>query len=186
VSNDPYEELDSPRSDDKPRAHARRSRSYEQQQGGPNGPDWERPRRYEAYPELKTRVGLPNMSRLGLMAGAIAIAAIALFFLPALLGLGSGGGSAGASVGPSAGVASQSIAPTAVPAPTALVYTIKKNETLSKIATAHGITLDELLAANPQIKNPNKITEGQQITIPAPSEAPPDQLGGSPEASATP
>jgi LysM repeat protein len=126
------------------------------------------------------------MSRLGLMAGAIAIAAIALFFLPALLGLGGGGGSAGASANPSVVVASQSVAPTAVPAPTAAVYTIKKNETLSKIATAHGITLDELLAANPQIKNPNKITEGQQITIPAPSDAPPDQVGGSPEASAAP
>jgi LysM repeat protein len=66
-----------------------------------------------------------------------------------------------------------------VPAATPVLYVIKKNETLSKIATAHGITLDELLAANPQIKNPNKITEGQQITIPAPGDASPDQGVGS-------
>jgi len=102
-----------------------------------------------------------------------------------ITGLGGGGGPAGASGSPSAAVASQSVAPTAVPAPTALVYTIKKNETLSKIATAHGITLDELLAANPQIKNPNKIVEGQQITIPVPQSSAPDEFGpsGSPAAS---
>jgi hypothetical protein len=180
------EDLDSSGHDDEPpRRPARRSRAYEQHLGGPDGPDWERPRRYEAYPTLKTRVGMPNLSRLGLMAGAIAIAAIALFFLPALLGLGSGGGPAGASANPSAGAPSQSLAPTAVPAPTPVLYVIKKNETLSKIATAHGITLDELLAANPQIKNPNKITEGQQITIPAPSDASPDQGGGSAAPSAS-
>jgi hypothetical protein len=176
-----YEELgSSDHDDDAPRRPARRARAYEQHLGGPDGPDWERPRRYEAYPTLKTRVGMPNLSRLGLMAGAIVIAAVALFFLPALLGLGGGGGgSTGASASPSAGAPSQSIAPTPVPAATPVLYVIKKNETLSKIATAHGITLDELLAANPQIKNPNKITEGQQITIPAPGDASPDQGVGS-------
>jgi LysM repeat protein len=174
------------RVDDQPRRPARRSRAYEQHLGGSDGPDWERPRRYESYPVIKTRAGLPNLSRLGLAAGAIAIAAIALFFLPAILGLGSGAGPAGASPSPSAAaVSSASVAPTAVPAPTAALYTIKKNETLSKIATAHGITLDELLAANPQIKNPNQIKEGQQITIPAPSGAP-DQGGSSPQASGSP
>jgi LysM repeat protein len=73
-----------------------------------------------------------------------------------------------------------------VPAPTPVLYTIKKNDILSKIASAHGVTLEELLAANPQIKNPNKITEGQVITIPAPSGAPPDQVGGSAQPSASP
>jgi LysM repeat protein len=47
------------------------------------------------------------------------------------------------------------------------------------VAKAHGITIEELLAANPAIKNPNKISEGQQITIPAPSDAPPDTVEGS-------
>jgi LysM repeat protein len=127
---------------------------------------------------IKTRAGLPNVSRLALMAGAIAIAAIALFFLPAILGLGSGGTPAGASGSPSAAAPSASVAPTPAPVATPALYTIKKNETLSKIATAHGITLDELLAANPQIKNPNQIREGQQITIPTPG-ASSDQGGAS-------
>jgi LysM repeat protein len=48
-----------------------------------------------------------------------------------------------------------------------------------KIAAAHGITIEELRRANPTIKDPNKISEGQQITIPPPSAAPPDTIGGS-------
>jgi LysM repeat protein len=124
------------------------------------------------------------MSRIAVMAGAIAIAAAALFFLPALLGIGGTGSPAGASAGPSASATRPSLQPTDPPAPTPILYTIKKNETLSRIATAHGITLAELLAANPQIKNPNKITEGQQITIPTPSGGPPSQAAGSASPSA--
>ena len=66
------------------------------------GPAWEGMRRYEAYPEIKARAGLPGLPgrpglpRLAVLAGAIAIAALALFMLPALLGVGgpSGGSSA--------------------------------------------------------------------------------------------
>jgi LysM repeat protein len=129
-------------------------------------------------------MALPNLPRIAVMAGAIAVAAVALFFLPAILGIG-GGGNPAASVRPSV-APSASVLPTEAPPPTPGLYTIKKNETLSKIATAHGITLEELLAANPQIKNPNKIAEGQQITIPSPSDAPPDQVGSSAEPSAAP
>ena len=167
-----------------PRRPARRPRAYEQHLGGTDGPDWERPRRYEAYPTIKTGMNFPNLSRVAVMAAAVGVAAVALFFLPAILGIGGGGSPAGSvrsSVAPSA-----SLAPTEPPAPTPFLYTIKKNDTLSKIATAHGITVDELRAANPQIKNPDKIVEGQQITIPTPSEAPPEQIGGSAEPSAAP
>ena len=168
-------------SDDHGRTSARRPRAYAQHLGGTDGPDWERPRRYEAYPTIKTRVGLPAVPRILGLAGLVVVLALALFFLPGILNLGGGtaspGGSAGSSLRPAA---STSHAPTEPPAATPIVYTIKKNETLSKIATAHGITLEELLAANPQIKNPDKISEGQQITIPTPSAAPPDTIGSSP------
>jgi LysM domain len=163
----------------------RRPRAYDQHLGGPSsGPDWERPRRYEAYPTIKTRVGMPAIPRLAVLAVVIALAALALFFLPAILGLGGKSGPSGAS--PSVSVApSVSIEPTTAPAATPILYTIKKNETLSKIAIAHGITLQQLLDANPTIKNPNKITEGQQITIPTPDASVPDEFGpsGSPAAS---
>jgi LysM repeat protein len=163
----------------------RRPRAYDQHLGGPSsGPDWERPRRYEAYPTIKTRVGMPAIPRIAVLAALIALAALAFFFLPAILGLGNKSGPGGAS--PSASVApSVSTEPTTAPAATPILYTIKKNETLSKIATAHGITLQQLLDANPTIKNPNKIVEGQQITIPTPQSSVPDEFGpsGSPAAS---
>ena len=55
---------------------------------------WERPRRYEAYPTLKTRIGLPSIPRVGLAALAVIVAAIVLFSLPFVLRLGGdqGGG----------------------------------------------------------------------------------------------
>src|SRR5262245_19155709 len=152
-----------------PAPPARRPRAYDQHLGGPVGPDWERPRRYEAYPTIKTRVGLPAIPRIAVMVVALAIAAVALFFLPALLGLG--GSNNGATPPPSvAATPSASLEPTPTPAPTPVTYTIKKGDTLSKIAAAHGLTLDELMAANPTIKDPNKISEGQQIIIPVPQQ----------------
>jgi LysM repeat protein len=138
------------------------------------GPSWERARRFEAYPTIRSRAGLPALPRLAVMAGALVIAAIALFFLPALLGVGGGDGDGGPTASPSASQAapSASQAPTAPPEPTAQVYLIKAGDTLSKVATAFDLTLEELLAANPQITDPDKVGIGDEITIPAtpPSE----------------
>ena len=47
-----------------------------------------------------------------------------------------------------------------------VMYKVKAGDTLGKIATAYHITLKELLAANPQIKNPNLIHVGELIKIP--------------------
>jgi LysM repeat protein len=168
--------------EDEPARRSRtRPRAYNQHLGGPEGPDWERPRRYEAYPTIRTRVGLPKVRvpSIAIMAGAVAILALALFFLPGMLNLGGGGTTSPTAPPSSAAAPSASVAPTVPPAPTPVVYTIKKGDTLSKIATANGITVDELLAANPAIKDPNKISLGQQIVIPTPSEAPPDEVGAS-------
>ena len=63
-------------------------------------------------------------------------------------------------------VATAKPSPTVPPAPTPQVYVIKAGDTLWKMAKRFGITLEELLAANPSIKNPNKISIGQQIVIP--------------------
>jgi hypothetical protein len=135
-------------------------------------------RRYEAYPTIRSRAGLPSLPRVAVLAGALGIAALALFMLPALLGIGGGGGPAGSpSASRPAPTASAEITPQ--PAPTAQVYVIKEKDTLSKVAKRFGITLDELLAANPEIKNPDKISIGQQIIIPLPAED-----GAAPSASA--
>ena len=137
------------------------------------GPAWERMRRYEAYPTIKTRVGLPGMpglSRVALVAAAVAIAALALFMLPALLGIGGGGSGSPAPSGSRPAVTSKP-SPTVPPAPTPQVYVVKAGDNLGKIAKKYGLTIDQILAANPAIKNPNKISLGQEIVIPLPAAA---------------
>ena len=47
-----------------------------------------------------------------------------------------------------------------------VMYKVKAGDTLGKIATSYHITLKELLAANPQIKNPDLIHVGELIKIP--------------------
>ena len=46
-------------------------------------------------------------------------------------------------------------------------YTVKSGDTIWKIAVKHQVGMSEIIAANPQIKNPNLIYPGQKITIPA-------------------
>jgi LysM repeat protein len=143
------------------------------------GPSWERPRRYEAYPSLRTRVGLPSISAppLALAAAALVIAALALFFLPALLGVGSPSGQTGASPTASRSASpSVSAAPTPSPAPTPQVYVVAAGDTLSRIASRFGVTVEQILAANPQITNPNRIAVGDEITIPTVDEAAPSVI----------
>ena len=60
----------------------------------------------------------------------------------------TGGGSAGAAAGETA------------------AYTVRKGDTLWGIAGRYGVTLTALIAANPQIKNPNLIYPGDRVNIP--------------------
>ena len=45
-------------------------------------------------------------------------------------------------------------------------YTVRRGDTLWSIAGRFGVTLTELIAANPQIKNPNLIYPGEKVRIP--------------------
>jgi LysM repeat protein len=138
------------------------------------GPAWERARRYEAYPTIKTRTAMPGLPRVAVLAVALAIGALGVFLLPTLVGIGGGGG--GPTPGPSGSgaVATASPSPSTPPAPTAQVWVVKAGDTMSKIAARFGITPEALCAANKTtIKNCDKIKIGDQITIPAP---PPDEF----------
>ena len=154
-----------------------------------DGPSWEKARRYEAYPSIKTRAGLSGISgvpTIAILAGGVVLAAVILFFLPGVLGVGRDGGSGAApSASPSPSAEeSASASPTPIPEPTPTVYTIKTGDTLSKIARKFNVSLDALLAANKDtIKNPNRIRVGDEIVIPLPeTEQVPSEASPSPSA----
>ncbi|HEX5590228.1 MAG TPA: LysM peptidoglycan-binding domain-containing protein [Candidatus Limnocylindrales bacterium] len=137
------------------------------------GPSWERPRRMEAYPTLKTRMGLGSLSMPPILVGvaAVVLAAVALFFLPTLLGLGnppapdaSPSPSVAASPDPSASVPP----PTPTPGPTQQIYVVQGGDTMSRIADRFGVPLQALIDANSEtIPNPDLLEIGQEVIIPA-------------------
>ena len=129
-------------------------------------PSWERPLRRDAYPDLRTRVGLPMIPRLWLGAIALVVAGIVLFLLPTLMPGFFSGQQAATPVPTPTAAPSVSVAPTPPPLPTPFVYTVVQGDTLSGIAGRYGLTISQLLKANPQIKNENQLGIGDKLTIP--------------------
>jgi len=141
----------------------------------PSAPSWERPRRFEAYPSLKAGTGrvaaLPRPVLYGLI---VLIVGVALFATPFVLRIFTSGDGAGATPTSSASAsAGASAAPsiTPVPSPSPVVYVVKAGDVLSRIAARFGVTVDQIVKANPQIKNPDKLALGDQLVIP-PAVAP--------------
>ena len=58
------------------------------------------------------------------------------------------------------------------PSPTFTPYVVQPGETLSTIAKSYGVTLQAILAANPDITDPKYVKTGQHILIPPPGWAP--------------
>ena len=57
-------------------------------------------------------------------------------------------------------------AETPLPTPTPFAYTIQQGDTISSIALEFGVSIDDLVAANPEI-SPNAMSVGQVINIPS-------------------
>ena len=115
-----------------------------------------------------------GISRIGVAAVAVVLAAVVLFFIGPML-LGIGGSNPGGGGAPAASQPAEELTPTPIPtekpAPTPQVYTVARGDTMLKIAKKFGVTMEALLAANPKIKNPNKIGVGDPINIPVPEAA---------------
>lgn len=62
-------------------------------------------------------------------------------------------------------------AETPLPTPTPFTYTVQRGDTISSIALKFGVSIDDLLAANPDI-SPNAMPVGQVINIPSNPENP--------------
>ncbi|AKT38531.1 N-acetylmuramidase domain-containing protein [Chondromyces crocatus] len=52
-------------------------------------------------------------------------------------------------------------------AQSATTYTVRPGDTLSKIASDNGTTVGQIMSANPQISNPNRLSVGQNIRVPS-------------------
>lgn len=50
-------------------------------------------------------------------------------------------------------------------APVAIEYVVKRGDSMAKIARRHGLTLGQLIALNPQVKNPARIYAGQILIV---------------------
>jgi hypothetical protein len=48
------------------------------------------------------------------------------------------------------------------------IYVVKRGDTLAAVAARYGLTLDEVLARNPKIRDPGLIVLGQKIRMPTP------------------
>lgn len=55
-----------------------------------------------------------------------------------------------------------------------MTYTVKPGDNLSRIAQRNGMTLAQLLQANPQIKDPNRISVGDVVNLPGDYSGVPD------------
>ena len=56
-------------------------------------------------------------------------------------------------------------------------YTVVRGDTLSGISHRHHVSLRAVIAANPQIRDPDRIFPGQRVTLPAGSAAPASRPG---------
>lgn len=56
--------------------------------------------------------------------------------------------------------------PPPVPCPGGFLYTVQPGDTMYFISHRFGVTLESLIAANPQVSNPNLIYPGQVLCIP--------------------
>jgi len=172
--------VSSTRDRDRERERERERAAAADRSGHHDGPVWERQRRAEAYPQIKTRVGLPAVPRIAVLAVALLVAAVGLFVIgPDLLGIGGGDASPRPSPSRSAAAATATPDPTPVPAPTPQVYVIRSGDTMSKIAANFGISPEDLCAANEAtVTDCDRIIVGNELIIPVP---PQDEVdGGSP------
>jgi LysM repeat protein len=136
-------------------------------------PAWENPPRYDNFPRLRPRDDRSGNQTLLLAVIGVAAVFVLLILGPLFAPKGSSASPSPSLVADSSPSASESATPTPESGQTFTIYEVKRGDTLRSIAAAKGITYEQLLAANPQITNPNHIEVGQVIYIPWQTWVPP-------------
>jgi nucleoid-associated protein YgaU len=112
-----------------------------------------------------------RLTKLLAISAILALAVAAVILLPDLLS-GVGGTAQGTpplaatSPSPPAGQPTPTLAPTPTPAASPRLYTVQAGDTLFLIARRHGLTVEQLMLANPQLSNPDLVQIGLVLIIP--------------------
>lgn len=117
----------------------------------------------------RAMIRLPRrLSSLRSLAAFVLLLGVALFAAPSILkGIGAFISSAGSEPTPVASsTATPDPSPTPEPTPELVTYMIKSGDTLIAISQKFKISVDAILGANPEIKDPGNIQAGQRIIIP--------------------
>ena len=154
---------------------------------GPSHPGWENPPRLETFPRLRSREDRRTNQPLFFAAILISVVMVALALFPILTSPKSGSSASG-SLGPSGsglqgGVQSATPKPSVEPTP--FQYLVKAGDYMWTIANKFNIKLEDLIAANPQLADPNRLLAGITVlNIPPPGwHASPTPHVASPSAS---
>jgi LysM repeat protein len=151
--------------DRRPKVGDTRARGWDQA-----GPTWDQGRQHDPYQARRSRG--PRIPRLAAMAILIVVAAIGLFLLPGLLGVGAPPPDTGdRTSSPAVSTApSGPLEVTPLPEATPFIYIVKAGDNMSKIASQFGVTLDDLIAANRELHpNPDALQIGDEVIIPSPA-----------------
>jgi LysM repeat protein len=102
-------------------------------------------------------------------AAFILLLGVALFATPSILkSIGSFIDGVGSEPTPVASAtATADASPTPEPTPAQVIYTIKSGDTLFDISQEFKISVEAILGANPEVKDPGNLKIGQQIIIPS-------------------
>jgi len=137
---------------------------------GPTHPGWENPPRIESFPRLRSREDRRANQPLLFVAIGMALVMASLILFPIIMnskGPGAAASSSAAANASAQGTPTPEITPTPTAGPSFTIYVVKKTDlNLSGIAAKYNVQLEDLIAANPLLKNPNIIWEGMRLYIP--------------------
>jgi nucleoid-associated protein YgaU len=141
-------------------------------------PSWERDRDFAARGDGRLGDWLATATKALIALALVALVVLAIILAPGLLAGGPQPTQPAVVASPTPAVSPTSPVnftpePTTEPSASAgmQTYTIKAGDSLTAIASQFGLTIDQLLAANPQITDPNTIRAGDVVNIP------PDDFG---------